>query len=309
MADYLRGRTRGDALFVALTGVFHSSAVPYERHQQWVEWLMDNKSLALELGHRSVDEIEEFFQSGPANLPGLVNRRSRANMYPGAIQCYEDVCGADGKGCATYSGGDALVRCMVEHARGPRDEGSKAGGIGPKTRNLLYEYIGDPTAVAVDRHVFRFLCNNGIYVPKDEKGRPLADCCDSFLKDPAHPQAGYNLGEPWYSRAKDAFLEYAADCGANPVDLQVGAWFKGVCGSEPGRARAVYLGKNGYFPCVKVVPLEHFAEMDDVMGWTGPDGDVVAQIDGGEPSDSQPTVVGTDIFEPVGSQDEYENYI
>jgi len=243
--EYLRRRTHENPLFAVLTGVFHSGAIPYQNNQQWVEHLVEKPySEVKKLAEKPLeDRVRTMTIDRPKNLPSVYFARSRANMLPGALECFEDLCLDEPEKCFEKRTREKLVKCMVDKARGPIEEGTQRGGIGRKTSDLMREYLGDDEAVAVDRHVLRWVCEDAkVYCPIDLKtGKPLGSLEELEYGGTAR---GYKIPDEIYEACAEALREEARHCGIMPTQLQVGVWLKGVCGAPKRPRGPIFLGKG-----------------------------------------------------------------
>lgn len=165
--------------FVTATGVFHSGRVDYRIGQTFI-----NAALQDEYGpeyfsnpddgyKRSLDFFEKaFFLDDAWNivgegtrgdpLPSDASRRiiwtqskgQRANLLHQASQIHLKHCGGGSK-CAVDP--EKTDEWMAELMM--------VSGVGPKVANLMMEYLGESSAVALDRHTVNFLCNNNPSTP------------------------------------------------------------------------------------------------------------------------------------------------
>ena len=112
----------------------------------------------------------------------------------------------------------------------------RALGFGRKSANLLLEYLGDPEAVAVDRHVtywaFRGVPGKRGGVLKREFKQMRAGRIIGRTRDTGLFARGDEITDEVFDKVT-AIVHRAADrCGVEPAALQVAAWAWGVCTTE-----------------------------------------------------------------------------
>ena len=218
--DYLKARTRRNVAFAAATAALHSGPVLYEATQPFVEEVSRSDP------RKFLDpEKNERFLSKRARKYRFPKRGARA--LADTMKCYIDLCESDDQ--CVYGGENynEFVNCL-----------GKSHGVGIKGLDLAREYLGDPEAVAVDRHVMDWAVNKAdIYDPKRWRRK------------------GDSIAIPDYLGAQEATRLYAGDCGAEtPADLQVGAWMSGVCETR----NVVKVGAGASFSCQPYYTLERW---------------------------------------------------
>jgi hypothetical protein len=229
--DYLIKRTKEDPFFLVATCV-HAGHIPYNYQQQFAELIME---MPEELRQKLVDP--EFAYKVLTNkwLDGKKDA-SHAKMIAPVVaagaRCYYDTCGK--QGCKKDKDLWEIVSCMED-----------VKGIGNKMLNLMLEYIGDKDAVAIDRHIGDFMCNNmKVYCPS--KG--------AFKK-------GASIPEKQYIEMLEVFRRSAEECGLDPAELQVSAWLKKACeariaATKMPRKRTLYLGRGKVMDCGIYMPKQ-----------------------------------------------------
>jgi len=251
-----------DPLFVAASGVLHGGPVTYAHQQKWVERIVqigDPRSFT------DAKRNEEFLNTNPNPFLGHkrhLTRGGSAQMWKGmadrlaqTMKVYIDVCGVKGEACKP----DPKVRGLTEK----QEEFLKAldnvrGFKGaPKIRALMREYWGEEDAIAVDRHVANWACNDaGIVCPTDGKGNKV-----TFQK-------GEPIPDDFFENVADAVRMYADRCGVKPIEMQVAAWMKGACASNAYKPLYLGEGEGGIIQCAlfkggKSATLDQFEVGDD----------------------------------------------
>jgi len=172
-----------------------------------------------------VDMVDEEYNRKVLKGAQFWPRRSK--VLSDATKCYIKHCYEGGKDkakkCATKSEvRDELMNCIKDEVR----------GIGPKTRDLMREYLGDPDAVAVDRHIMNYVCNvAGLCFPGKKKGKPIT------MKQ--------------YEKIKETVQDIAKKFDVTPAELQVSLWLKEACQSQmkKGKSDKLWLGKDKTVDC------------------------------------------------------------
>lgn len=194
--EYLQKRTRDDPFFAIASGFMHAGQINYRIQQAVVERLV-------------ADPDREALLSTPEGAKTMLLRRyTGSQMTPGKIEgwpyvmdCWKKYCKTpqdpSGRACVSPPPGEPghgklparailMMRCLRNLPSTP------GAGIGPKSRNLLAEYLGCEHAVAVDRHVGNFVANSAgtlawaqnVYFFRrqvDPHGVPLRDERGHFL--------------------------------------------------------------------------------------------------------------------------------
>jgi len=119
---------------------------------------------------------------------------------------------------------EELMECIKDTTR----------GIGPKTRDLMREYLGDSNAVAVDRHIMNYVCNvAGLCHVGKKKGKPIT--------------------KKQYDDIKDTVRKIAKRYDVTPAELQVSLWLKEACQSQMQKRKSnkMWLGRGETIDCCK----------------------------------------------------------
>jgi len=125
--------------------------------------------------------------------------RQRAPVLADLAKCY--LGGVE----SGYTQRDAALECAAPN---------QFKGIGRKGAMLMREYLGDPNAVAVDRHVYNYLIQKHGFIPSEQ---------------PRHTSHGVNISDKVQREASWYLTKIAHECGREPVDVQVAAWLWGAC--------------------------------------------------------------------------------
>jgi len=226
--DYLISRTKEDPFFLVTTCV-HAGHIPYTYNQQFAEIMMEMPD---ELRRKLTDEkfaYEFLSKQWVDGYRGASHAKQVAPIVAKAARCYYATCFGDSKkeGCKTERDLWELVACLDD-----------IKGIGNKMLNLFLEYIGDSDAVAIDRHIGDFMCNDlEVYCPP--KG--------VFKK-------GKSIPDKMYRDMIEIFRTTSEECGLEPAHLQVSAWAKKACearmkATKMPRKRVLYLGRGKVLDC------------------------------------------------------------
>lgn len=265
--EYINERTAQDPYFAVLTAALNGAPVDFNMQQPFIEralacmkdkdWCPDrpithqvdlNDKVVPLPGHevkRSLrktglvlkrdyrrPEVPSLEDPGVAEvvIEGSQLWKSRANTVRDTTRIYNEVC-EDPQYCRTPTGREELVQRIEEEAH----------GINQKTADLLREYLGDEDAVAVDRHVWRWLNNQGGAPHPQEQARTMPSKTDYFF-------------------LSEVLRNIAKTCGREPVHQQVAAWLKGACDAKP--TDTILLGEGHTIFCAErnVHPLSRFIE-------------------------------------------------
>ena len=229
-----------DPWFVVASGIMHGASVPYERQQRAVEEMVRQGPLAF----TSEKKTLAFFRK-----MGAANFDKDAKKTVDAVKVFREACGDDGVKCTEARGQSRVMD----------DLRSVPGFNGPKIRALMWEYFGNEEAVAVDRHVTGWLCNEAkllSYVgPKDSKtGRRSRQ----YAK-------GDVISDAFFETAAQVVRDEARRCKVTPAELQVAAWIAGACRPKAAsfkhrRTDGLFLGEGYTIDCSKFP--EHVEPLD-----------------------------------------------
>ena len=209
---YFQKRTKDKPYFAIATGALHGSRVSFEPQQKYVEKLM--KMDPKELTH---DDVNIHL------LKGAQFYNQRAKALTDTTRCYLKHCGEDGKKCLHEQGRKRVMNCMKNSAR----------NMGIKAYDLVEEYLGNEKAVAVDRHVQDWACNQANICFTGARGK----------------EKGTPLSLKQYRIIQKSVIDVAKKCHMKPIDVQVAIWLKGACKSR--KSGTVWLGEGGTISCCK----------------------------------------------------------
>jgi hypothetical protein len=235
VADYLRKRTQAKPFFAVASAVMHSCPCNYKNNQPYVERMM-KKDPQTFLDPKAAREA----------VKGAEHPNSRAVLLPEATKCYLKHCRE--RECLKEKGREKLTGCLfkiVKQYETMKGE-SRYTGLGWKIIDLAREYLGDPTAVAVDRHVKNWA---------SKKAKIVSISARELKSETVTPKT--------YQLITEAVRAKAAECGMTAADLQVAAWLSGACKDEivkrkgKPRAQRLYIGEGLTIDCVhrKMPPL------------------------------------------------------
>jgi len=244
---YLKERSK-DALFVAASGVLHGGPVTYDSQQEYVERIVDigdpskftNSSNNLKFltdgklpndstFEHPLDKMAQFRIGMSIRLAETMDR-------------YIKTCGNDGSKCNTRNGQDKFMESI-------RDV--KGFKVARKIRAMMREYWGDENAIAVDRHVANWACNDAKLVcARNQRTGEKKDW-----------KQGDHIPEHFFNAVADSVRGEATKCEITPATLQVGAWMHGACKSRTGGTAGLSgvafgeklsLGKGNTIDCSKL---------------------------------------------------------
>lgn len=238
--NYLIERTRKDPYFI-VASMLHSGQVPYDYQQQFVEHLMKQP---IEVRRKMQDPayaLKKLSRVWIDGYGGAVAREEMAHRIAAATKCYFDECFEEGKkGCKTHDSIKSLGACMMDQR-----------GMGNKMLSLIQEYIGIPEAVAIDRHIDTFMCEDlGVHCAPDRffrRGKTIKRL------------RGRSIQESEYLVMLEKFRKKAAECGLDPATMQVAAWMKKACQSRMRTSRDtrkwnLWLGRGLVHDCQLYTP-------------------------------------------------------
>jgi len=199
--------------------VMHAGGILYETQQPHAERVAA-------VGH------EPFLQGGAEALRLLRGAQlapSRLVMLHGASRCYRRHCADEPARCRGDLR-DSYIDCLDQYAKTPWNvqKGRAAGGLGSKSIALLKEYLGDPDAVAVDRHVLNFLC---------EAGRGFCMVNPKTFKRQRWTDKAVMPSKPLVRAATKVMQNLAHECGVSAAELQVAVWTQSVCTMRGGQGK------------------------------------------------------------------------
>jgi len=209
---YFQQRTKQNPFFAIATGALHGSRVSFEPQQRYVEKIV--KMNPKELIH---DDVNTQI------IKGAQFYNQRAKALADTTRCYLKHCGPDGKKCLHEQGRKRVMNCIKNSSR----------YMGKKTYDLVEEYLGNPKAVAVDRHIQDWACNQAGICYIGERGK----------------EKGVPLSEKQYKTIQKSVVDHAKKCKVTPIELQVSVWLAGACKSR--KKGHVWLGEGGSIACCK----------------------------------------------------------
>lgn len=238
----LRRRTKDDPFFAVGTAILHGGKFDYNRQQPVLEAMTE------------LPDAEKLKLSFPIFMNDFlaVNKSQtydkRVEPSAEAVKIWIDQCCPPeqveeiGEGfkpkdpnlqcnlCVTPDDFDALSTRLMEEFK----------GVGLKTKNLVDEYFGDDEAVAVDRHICKFLVEEHEMRPfKKPHRKTHYDEQDSVQicrgNDPRKTKTSRSMTEKEFTQMKEKFQEVAEDCDELPADYQVAVWLKQACLSRLAR--------------------------------------------------------------------------
>lgn len=203
--SYLQNRTRENPWFAGATGALHSGPIDYDRQQPFVEKITD-------IGPEKLTGEEDARRE----IKGAQFWKQKSKTVSDLAKCHVDTC-SDGQCFEDEDARRQFLACAED-----------ANGIGRKTHDLMAEYLGDKSAVAVDRHVMDWACNSAGVCPVDKV-------------------KGDRISDDDYDRVEKAVRKTAEEKGLDASELQVSAWISGVCKSNPNDN--VYIGDGLVVEC------------------------------------------------------------
>jgi hypothetical protein len=234
----LRGK---DPLFVAASGVLHGGSFPYQYHQKVVEWIVRDGD-----PHNFLDAKKNVHLM--RSTKGVQNYNILGPRLALVMKKYIEHCGQDGAACRERPGQAAFMD-SISDVPGFR-EGSETKAGAQKIRAYMWELFGRDDAVAVDRHVAGWLCNDAKLLCY--RGSGNAAYKKGKLKRAKEFKKGEDLPPRFFLQAAEVLREEAARCSLKPTELQVAAWMHGVCEARVTRGKDVYLGEGAVVPCSKL---------------------------------------------------------
>lgn len=327
---YLRKRTQADPWFAFASGVMHAGQIDYNRQQPVVEKVVTAGPEAV-MSYADTAKMVKGAQDyarivaalplsaacyrrycGPDGRACMATHGKMSKGAEDATEClrsHEEVLSDDdvatlkrlrqvdegGSGERPDRPGLTVFETLLKTKRLHFKNGRwvKVGAnIGPKVRNMMAEYLGCPTGVAVDRHVGNWLTNSvgrvawvqKVTVTKrDAIGRrrkvtltrPIrfvkAESDARRMRAQGVPAlSGTALSSaPTFALFKKTLIDMAGECGIEPAALQVGAWAQGVCDGEPGARKrppsGIWLGEGQSDSCSTVPRIETV-----LSGWAMP---------------------------------------
>lgn len=282
---YLRRRTRENPWFAVASGVMHAGQIDYNRQQPYVEKVVAAGPVAA-LDFRTVAKLAKGAQDYSrivAALPlasGCYQRhcgpdgRACVSRDGHMTQAAHEVMECLRVGELPLSSADVATLDSIIAQKATKERPAKSifavlkntkrikhrdgqwvkigTNIGPKVRNMMAEYFGCSTGVAVDRHVGNWLANNSgrlawiqkVKITKtDAIGRKRSVVVEApvrYVKSQKEMTAlraqgipavsGSALSSPpTFALFKKTMLDLAAECGQEPAAVQVAAWAQGVC--------------------------------------------------------------------------------
>ncbi len=216
--EYIQSETRRQGPYYALvTGALHGAPVNYSDTQPFVEKIVEEGPEAW----LDVDKVRKFLRSRISGKSYLF-WKERA---PVLVE---------------------VSKCFLENRENPLacTAPGRIKGIGLKGSQLMREYLGDDNAVAVDRHVFGYVC----------KHRP--EWCKKVMPRIQLQKGKITIPEDVQKEAADHVRYMAFECGKTPADIQTAAWLKGACEGALKHAKrpsdaVVWLGPEKKIYCAK----------------------------------------------------------
>lgn len=277
---YMHGRSLEDPFYALASGLMHAGQTSYTVQQPIVEKIMRLPP---------AERLKRLGTIGGARalIQGSGFSTLKSSAWPSAVGCWERYCAEDGgRGCLAPPGGGKLPARGVLFMRCMRDQ-LPGGVMGPKSYNLMAEYMGCDQAVAVDRHLANWLANSAgtlvwaqkVWYPREPtqqcKGKFQAtrrgkqDVCSYegrvwFMREEEEAKksklggypavSGATIKGSRYAMMKREVMNLAGECGVSPAQLQVGAWIQGACDSLPGEGggKKLYFGEGHSLNCDRV---------------------------------------------------------
>ena len=219
-----QAKTREKPEYALLTASLHKN-VEFNHAQKFVNKLAELNSREL----RDRDKV--FSVLAPEGLGCTyrkLNSKGKVTQYKTTGRCnyynqatdtvtkgmnrFVGVCGEDGKLCLGEPNRSMLKPELSE--KKPKI------GFADKTADLALEYLGDDSAVCVDRHVMRYACLMGVAKEHPE----LGNICDQPLEKIEYPHKKKD-----YQNVRAFLQKKAINCRLKPIDVQVAAWLKHAC--------------------------------------------------------------------------------
>jgi hypothetical protein len=222
---YLKKRSK-DALFVAASGVLHGGPVNYDVQQDYVERIVDiGNPIKFTDTSRNLKFLTDGLLPDDATHQRPLGRTSQLRLgmsvrLAKTMDRYIEHCGNDGNKCKTRKGQDAFMESLRE---------VKGFKVARKIRAMMREYWGDKDAIAVDRHVANWACNDAKLV-----------CARNMRTGKKKDwKQGDHIPEHFFNAVADSVRGEASKCEITPATLQVGAWMHGACKSRTGGSAGI----------------------------------------------------------------------
>lgn len=217
--EYIQRKTDEDPYYALVTGALHGATVDYTVTQPYVDIIVDRGAEDWTDAKTNIEFLSHPQKNGQYLVP-----EPRGEALAKISKCYVD------KREAGLEKREAAMACSDLTRK------NRLHGFGRKGTQLMREYLGDENAVAVDRHVYTYMClKYGVCPP-----------CT------ADPGFGIGFSDKSQRIVEEALAVEAKKCGKTPVEMQVAAWLKGACDSRMNSARSgtnIYLGEDMIIDC------------------------------------------------------------
>jgi len=218
--DYIQQETKRKGPYYALiTGVLHGAPADYTKTQPFVEGIVK----AGPEHWLDAEKVRAFLNTPMKSGPGRPETYQFSKLRAPVVA--------------------EMSKCYLENRENPTvcAEPGRIKGIGLKGSQLIREYLGDENAVAVDRHVFNYVCGKN------------PEWCKEARKKIQWRSHGMWIPEDVQRDAADIVRAMAFECGKTPADIQTAAWLKGACESARVRKAVkkarVWLGPDKVVHC------------------------------------------------------------
>lgn len=274
--DALRSKTNSNPYFAVTSAILHGGQVEYARAQAIADLFADLGPLAAGSSKRALSILGAEGLSVQSGASEVATR-----LYDGTV-CYRVACGKDGKKCLRKEGRETLYGCIVAGFKRSKGKRRLKTGVGVKAGALMMEYLGDDEAVAVDRHVAAWACDEGGLdcTVNDREisrlrraGKPIVERVEEIIGANGRKRKvrhffvetatglkeirrrkwkrGDDIDPALFSRATENVREHAKGCRVRAADLQVAAWLKGTCRNRLKQRLPLVKGK--YISCADVM--------------------------------------------------------